>query len=385
MANAELLVFGFIRVFEEQYDHLFSHHVPNDIRHLICEYYNLTPHYIHLIETWLAVTGDRKQDRRMFTKRMIELLSNLTKSHQLRIVEAWQQTHRDSIFEVIEKKLNGKTKGPAYRVLSGLLQSYAEVDKLYIQQCIDQEMQIGKIADVIISRTVDELRELEMFLKKQNENDTLLSILENEYDKNIMMIHLFENLCNTEQRERNKQFQTQDKVNMIEIANHIEWINMIEIHHPFNFVDWNHSEKEKFCRLFTLNSNAYVQILCKQYKSKSNNEHISYYIDTKFGAKSMFARYIKDHIAFVEDPNLYFAKKVLVLAASKQACTEIFSDNHLQILHIFLSQFPSKLKQIQKKFHQIHGDTLRHYIFDSRMVPKHNYLYFLLKLLDNSK
>eukprot|EP01083_Nonionella_stella_P103833 296936_1 len=325
------------------------------------------------IQQWLdTVTGDKRQDHKIFNKRMTELLTKLTKAHQLRIVEVWEQQHRNTIFEAIEKKLGGKTRGAPYRVLSGLLQSEAEVDKVYIQECIYHDMQIDKVADVIVTRTVDELRELQVFWKKQYETSlfSMLEKLAKHYNKNTML-HLFQNLCNTDQRERNKHFQSKAKVNTIEIAKHIEWMMLTN--------KWKHQEKEKLCKLFTLNSDAYVQILCKQYKSKSKNEHISHYIDTKFGAKSMFGRHIKDHIAFVEDPNLYFAKRLLVLADSKQN----FKENNLQILNIFLSQFQSNLNQIRITFNQMHDETLRHYI--KNMGANHNSVYFLMKLLDNSK
>eukprot|EP01083_Nonionella_stella_P020330 56360_1 len=323
---------------------------------------------INNIQTLLDTVTREK----VFSKRMTDLLTKHNKSHQLRIVEVWEQQHNQTLLYEIEKQLGGKTDGVAYRVLSGLLQSKAEGDKIYIEECVEHDMQIDKVANVIVSRTVDELHELQAFWKKINGTSLYLMLekLGKHYNKNTML-HLFGNLCNTEQRERNKHLEA----NTIEIVKDVEWM--------MGTKKWKREEKEKMCRMCTLNSDEYVQILCQQYKSRSKNEHICQFIDTKlkpkFGRKSMFGRYLKDHIAFVEDPNIYFAKKLLVLAENKQT----LEDNYSQILNIFLSQYGNNLNLIRIVFNQMHHDSLRQFIKEKG--SKNNSVYFLMKILDNSK
>ena len=266
-----------------------------------------------------------------------------------------------------------KKKRCPYRVLSSLLQTPAQIDAHWIHECIYADWQIEKVADVVCCRSSSELHEIKMEYKKlfHASLSSMLEKLAKHHSKNTMQ-HMFQNLCNTEQRARNEKMQSKEKVNMIEIGKHVEWM--------INTKNFKHPEKEKMASLLGLNSDDYINILAKQYKAKSkHNEDIQAYIRSKFGLKSVAGNTLQTRVNFVENTNQYFAAKIVELGTNASK----FKLHNLELLNIFLSRFQSDLNQIRLEFNKNNDKDLHHFIKENG--GHHNATYFMMKICDNCK
>ena len=67
---------------------------------------------INDISTWLnARSGDKKKDHKFFNKKMMELCTKRTDAHRLQIAQIWLEKEGKPLSEMIDRKLDGKTKG----------------------------------------------------------------------------------------------------------------------------------------------------------------------------------------------------------------------------------------------------------------------------------
>merc|ERR1712154_38629 len=137
----------------------------------------------------------------------------------------------------------------------------------------------------------------------------------------------------------------------IEIAKDVKWLMTTK--------KFKHSEKEKMAKLFTINSNDYISILCKEYNSKKGeSDSIQKLIDTKYGTKSQTAQYLKDRIKVAQNKNDFFVQKTMDLGSNKTK----FKQNQLEILYIFLSGFQTDLNQIRLRWNNRNSQKMRDFL-----------------------